>query len=138
MAMRDRSIRYIPDLAYMVRDANNLDRQAEFWSQLLEVGIAGRIEQYVVLEPQSESGIRLSLQKVDEPKQGKNRMHIDLHVDDLEAATSRAVELGQPESTNSGGRPSCGGCSRIPRATSSASPPTSRPNIGSPMEHHTP
>jgi predicted enzyme related to lactoylglutathione lyase len=34
------------------------------------------------------------LQQVPEAKQGKNRMHLDLHVEDLESATARAVELG--------------------------------------------
>lgn len=81
-------------LAYIVLDVNDLDGQAEFWSQLLEVGIAGRVAEYVILESQAESGIRLSLQQVSEPKQGKNRMHVDLHVDDLEAATTRAIGLG--------------------------------------------
>ena len=81
-------------LAYIVLDVNDLDREAEFWSQLLGVAIAGRVEQYIVLEPQSDSGIRLSLQEVPEAKTGKNRMHLDLHVEDLDAATAHAVGLG--------------------------------------------
>ena len=81
-------------LAYIVLDVNDLEGQAEFWSQLLDVEVAGRVAQYVILKPQKESGIRLSLQQVDEPKRGKNRMHVDFHVTDLEAATARARELG--------------------------------------------
>jgi len=83
-----------PHLAYIVLDVNDLDTQAEFWSELLGVSIAGGVEQYVILEPQEGSGIRLSLQQVPERKAGKNRMHIDLHVDDIEASTARAEELG--------------------------------------------
>lgn len=81
-------------LAYIVLDVNDLEKEAAFWSQLLEVEVAGKVAQYVILKPQAESGIRLSLQQVDEPKQGKNRMHVDFHVTDLAAATERAVELG--------------------------------------------
>ncbi|MDH3607294.1 MAG: VOC family protein [Acidimicrobiia bacterium] len=81
-------------LAYIVLDVNDLEKEAAFWSQLLEVEVAGQVGQYVILKPQAESGIRLSLQQVDEPKQGKNRMHVDFHVTDLEAATGRAIELG--------------------------------------------
>ncbi|MGI9647611.1 MAG: VOC family protein [Acidimicrobiia bacterium] len=83
-----------PHLAYIVLDVVDPDRQAEFWSQMLGVEIAGRVAQYVILEPQEGSGIRLSLQQVPEQKSGKNRMHIDLHVEEIETATARAEELG--------------------------------------------
>lgn len=83
-----------PLLAYIVLDVTDLDTQAAFWSDLLGVEIAGQVEQYVILEPQEGTGIRISLQQVPEQKTGKNRMHIDLHVEDLEAATTRAEELG--------------------------------------------
>ena len=33
-------------------------------------------------------------QKVPEPKSGKNRMHLDIHVSDLEAEASRLEALG--------------------------------------------
>jgi predicted enzyme related to lactoylglutathione lyase len=34
------------------------------------------------------------LQRVDEAKATKNRMHLDFEVDDLDATTARIVELG--------------------------------------------
>ena len=36
----------------------------------------------------------LALQKVPEAKHGKNRLHFDVYVDDLEAATAHVEELG--------------------------------------------
>jgi catechol 2,3-dioxygenase-like lactoylglutathione lyase family enzyme len=37
---------------------------------------------------------RLAFQKVPEPKQGKNRLHIDVEVDDVPTATTAAEALG--------------------------------------------
>jgi predicted enzyme related to lactoylglutathione lyase len=34
------------------------------------------------------------LQEMAEPKAGKNRMHLDIHVDDLEAEVARLEALG--------------------------------------------
>jgi predicted enzyme related to lactoylglutathione lyase len=45
----------------------------------------------------------LVFQRVPEPKVGKNRVHIDMFVDDLDAGTARVEELGgrwmQPSTT---------------------------------------
>ena len=39
-------------------------------------------------------GMVLALQRVPEAKVGKNRMHFDVFVDDLESTTARVLELG--------------------------------------------
>lgn len=47
---------------------------------------------YVVV--QLPGGPRLSFQKVDDPTPGKNRLHLDLTSDDLDAAVADLVEAG--------------------------------------------
>jgi predicted enzyme related to lactoylglutathione lyase len=82
---------------YVVLDTQDPYMIAPFWRALLDVEVVqDRDEGHVVsLAPApSLGGIVLSLQRVDEPKLGKNRMHFDVYVDDLEAATARVIELG--------------------------------------------
>ena len=67
---------------------------APFWAAALgykEVASAG---QYVVLGTGDRTQHELILQGVDEPKAAKNRMHIDLHVADIEAEAKRLEEAG--------------------------------------------
>ncbi len=40
------------------------------------------------------SGLTIGFQKVPDPKAGKNRLHLDLLVDDLEVATAEIEALG--------------------------------------------
>jgi predicted enzyme related to lactoylglutathione lyase len=81
----------------LILDCNDLDRTAEFWAGALRYQAVYRSEPYLVLMPQEESdgsGLVLQLQRVPEPKQGKNRLHLDLHVDDLEPEVERLSALG--------------------------------------------
>jgi predicted enzyme related to lactoylglutathione lyase len=73
-------------------DCCDLERTAAFWEQALGGGVEGRVEdRYVALAGQ---GITLTLQRVAEPKTGKNRMHLDLLVGDLEHEIERLERLG--------------------------------------------
>ncbi|GAA4582745.1 VOC family protein [Planotetraspora phitsanulokensis] len=72
----------------IVMDANELDSLARFWSELLDLPITRREEDWISLGPD------LALQRVSEPKTVKNRVHVDLVADDFTAATARAAELG--------------------------------------------
>jgi len=73
-------------------DCSDLDRLASFWEAAADLVIGGEIEgRYVTL---SGHGITLNLQGVAEPKTVKNRMHLDLLVDDLELAVRRLESLG--------------------------------------------
>src|SRR5687768_12788063 len=76
---------------FVTLDAVEPSAQAAFWSAALgrELGKAG-IGWLIMEGP----GFGLALQPVDEPKVGKNRAHIDLHVDDLDAEVARLVDLG--------------------------------------------
>ena len=73
-------------------DCHDLGAAAGFWSAALGCSVDHVIEgRYVSLRG---SGIVLSLQQVTEPKTVKNRMHLDLLVDDLGSEVSRLEGLG--------------------------------------------
>ena len=72
------------------RDARAL---AEFWGAVLGLRIGGGWGPYVFLE-KLPGGLELAFQTVAEPKGEKNRLHLDVRAADLEAATTRVVELG--------------------------------------------
>ena len=76
-----------------VIDVNDLETCGAFWSQMLGVEVLYRNDTYFRLGREGERPYLL-LQKVSEPQQGKNRVHIDLDVTDLEASVNRAQELG--------------------------------------------
>jgi predicted enzyme related to lactoylglutathione lyase len=80
----------------LILDCNDLDREAEFWAAALRYREVYRDEPYLVLMPHDGdgSGLVLQLQRVPEPKSGKNRLHLDLHVDAVEPEFDRLVGLG--------------------------------------------
>jgi hypothetical protein len=72
-------------------DCADLDGMTRFWRDTGFV-VDGVIEgRYVALRGH---GFALTLQRVDEPKIVKNRMHLDLLVDDVEREVSRLEALG--------------------------------------------
>jgi catechol-2,3-dioxygenase len=73
-------------------DCVELDTTAAFWQATLGYVRENTIEdRYVTL---TGEGPTLTLQRVPEPKHGKNRMHMDLLVDDLDAEVARLHALG--------------------------------------------
>ncbi len=81
--------------AYIVLDTQDPQPLVEFYGALqgVEVLLSYADGQYHALAPNRE-GLMLVLQRVPEPKVGKNRAHFDIVVDDLDANTKRVVELG--------------------------------------------
>jgi predicted enzyme related to lactoylglutathione lyase len=80
-------------LSHVVIDCHDPDRLATFWSAALGVEVAMREHQYVILTaPPGASA--LAFQQVPEPKSGKNRVHVDLSVDDLDVASAAVEALG--------------------------------------------
>ncbi len=73
-------------------DPNGL---APFWSALLGVQVDSELGEgdYLLLAP-TEEGLIVGFQRVPEAKSGKNRIHLDLVVDDLDAATAEVEQLG--------------------------------------------
>jgi predicted enzyme related to lactoylglutathione lyase len=78
----------------VVLDGQDLEALAAFWCAALDYERRPPSPPYLALEPRSGDGFRLLLQKVDEPKAGKNRMHLDLKVDDYRPVVDRLVGLG--------------------------------------------
>jgi predicted enzyme related to lactoylglutathione lyase len=63
-----------------------------FWAAALGWRHVGSAGPYAMLA--APDGRKLLLQQVSEPKVAKNRMHLDLHVDDIEAEATRLEGLG--------------------------------------------
>ncbi len=79
----------------IVLDSVDPDALAGFWCAALRYRQLDGVEQYAVLVPQEGAGGPMMLiQGVPEPKQGKNRMHLDLHVPDPAGEVDRLVALG--------------------------------------------
>ncbi|HWD78713.1 MAG TPA: VOC family protein [Kribbella sp.] len=76
-------------------DCTDLEAAAAFWSAALHYRRTPTgAEGYVALAPPAGDGIPVTLQRVPEPKLTKNRLHLDLLVEDVEAEVSRLVHLG--------------------------------------------
>ena len=75
-------------------DCHDPPALAGFWCGVLGYTQAAHAEPYVVLVPETGEGPHLVLQRVPEPKPGKNRMHIDITVDDLDTEVARVEALG--------------------------------------------
>jgi predicted enzyme related to lactoylglutathione lyase len=78
----------------VVLDCRDPEALALFWSGALGYATLGAAGNYVLLAPESGPGPKLLLQRVPEPKAGKNRMHFDLHASDIEALATSLVALG--------------------------------------------
>jgi predicted enzyme related to lactoylglutathione lyase len=64
---------------------------ALFWQRLLGGEVEADDDGVVELR---SAGVRLDFARVAEGKQGKNRLHLDLGTDDLDAAVEYALEAG--------------------------------------------
>ncbi len=80
----------------VVIDSQRADEIAAFWSALLERPVTDGATQFYAMIPASEDRTfpALMFLAVPEPRQGKNRMHLDLVSTDLQAEVERAVALG--------------------------------------------
>ncbi len=81
-------------VTHLVVDCNDLERAAAFWSGMLGMKITNREADWVDLEPLAPAGPVLAFQLVPEAKAVKNRLHLDIEVDELAGAARRATELG--------------------------------------------
>lgn len=82
-----------PRLDVVMINALDAERQAAFWGALLEIDVRGRWHHFIGLHPTVPGGPRLVFQRVDQLEAGQ-RLHLDLHVPDLEAASEHAEALG--------------------------------------------
>ena len=81
-------------VSFITIDALDPERLASFWGALLGTEVEERSDggRFVFLG--RVEGTLLCFQRVPEPKTIKNRVHLDVKVQDLEAATDRVIELG--------------------------------------------
>lgn len=84
-------------VAQFVIDVGDLDAGVAFWSAALDAE-----EETLGVDSQSvyrrlklpDSNIRILLQRTDDPKTSKERMHLDLETNDVEAEVQRVEGLG--------------------------------------------
>ena len=80
----------------LVVDSCHPQRLARFWSEVLGYELYEDEVEIASIEDPNGSGPAICFQKVPESKQVKNRVHLDLHVDeaDLDQAVDRLLALG--------------------------------------------
>jgi predicted enzyme related to lactoylglutathione lyase len=84
-------------LCHLVIDVGDLDHGVWFWSAVLNATEEPLPEQSRHIYRQlrlPDSEIRILLQKTNDAKASKERMHLDLEADDIEAEVSRLEALG--------------------------------------------
>lgn len=84
-------------LGWIQIDCAEPEGLAAFWSQVLSVEIASRLGdpvQFVNLAAAEPSAPQVCFQRVPEPKTLKNRIHLDIAVDDVDVACARVERLG--------------------------------------------
>ena len=84
-------------------DCADPEALARFWAPALGYTVAGAAGAYVLLlPPEDRAGEpQLILQRVPEAKAAKNRMHLDIHVADIDAEADRLTELGATRASSS-------------------------------------
>jgi predicted enzyme related to lactoylglutathione lyase len=78
----------------LVLDCAEPKQLADFWREALNYRDYYLDTNVAVLVPKEGNASPLVLQGVPEPKAGKNRMHLDIVVDDIEPEIARLQALG--------------------------------------------
>ena len=78
----------------LVLDCADPDRLAEFWSEAIGYTTLGAAGSYVLLVDEAGRQPKLLLQRVSEPKSGKNRMHFDIETPTVDEEVARLEALG--------------------------------------------
>jgi len=82
-------------MSSVVLNVRDLERAKAFWTEVLGVGVNHEVEPFFAwLAPQEGSKVNVALQVVADEKVGRNRVHIDSFVPELDAAQRRIEELG--------------------------------------------
>ena len=78
----------------LVLDCADPDKLAEFWSAAIGYVTLGGAGNYVLLVDETGQQPKLLLQRVAEPKAGKNRMHFDIETPTVDEEVERLEGLG--------------------------------------------
>ena len=82
-----------PLLIAVTIDCADLEAMTRFWGELLDVEFRV-VEHFGFLAHAPDRKVTIWLQQVPEEKAGKNRVHLDFVVGDLDAALERVRSLG--------------------------------------------
>ena len=77
----------------IVFDCPNPEALARFWQALIGGEVEVESADWVVLDG-DDDGFFIGFQRVHEKKTAKNRVHLDVEVDDLDSAVDEAEQLG--------------------------------------------
>ena len=95
MAMRHGHQQYVGGEMVLVIDCSDLERSAAFWCGVLGYRPDGPpVGQYLGLFPVQGAGLQLLLQRVEDPKPAKNRVHLDLRTRELGPEVERIRAAG--------------------------------------------
>lgn len=84
-------------VAHFVIDVDDLDQGVAFWAAALdatEEPVSDQSRHIYRKLRLPDADIRILLQRTDDPKVAKERMHLDLETDDVEAEVRRLEALG--------------------------------------------
>lgn len=86
----------MPHLRSIVLNATDRESLVKFWRGVLDVGVLSIDEGLGItwLQPDTDFGIRLGIQAVQERNHHKPQLHLDVAVDDLENSTADLLKLG--------------------------------------------
>jgi len=83
-----------PTVTSIMHDTVDLAQAVAFWAELLGLDVVHHEGPYTYLGKLGGSGPRLAFQLVSDAKATKNRLHMDIRVDDREAAARQIVRMG--------------------------------------------
>ena len=63
----------------------------------VDVGVRQRVPGFVWLRRQPGASVSLAVQQVDQPAEGRNRLHLDFGTTDADATARRIIALGGSE-----------------------------------------
>ena len=79
----------------VVVDCNDFPAMMAFWEAAIRYTHREPVEDgFVILRDPSGGGPNVSIDRVPEPRVGKNRLHLDLYTDEQEAEVERLLALG--------------------------------------------
>jgi predicted enzyme related to lactoylglutathione lyase len=81
-------------VSFATIDATDPDRLAAFWSEVLGTQVEETSDEGRFVFLGEADDFILSFQRVPEPKSVKNRMHLDVRVEQLDEATDAVLALG--------------------------------------------
>ena len=85
----------LAEIRFVTIDSTDPEPLGAFWSRVLGVEVEERFgDGYLILGRASDGAPRVTIQRVQEEKAAKNRLHFDLAVSDIEAATAELEALG--------------------------------------------